>query len=162
MDIPTFIPPAISAAEIQRDADRAAVVRARLFADRDRTVTTTIDQCVAAFASGGAEHTPSGKETIWVCGNDWTDGTLYRLHGNLIAHRYPAKLGTGTRVQFYWCGWYTALTARRLNQLLRAFGWDGPAVSFSDHKKAGITSFVLSIRANGAKSLDRVIEERTR
>lgn len=59
------------------------------------------------------------------CHNAWTDGKLYRLHGNLIAENKDGIF------YFNWRGYYTRTTANHLNHIHKALKCESPRFSYA-------------------------------
>jgi hypothetical protein len=83
----------------------------------------TVKDVASAFAQGKPAR----------CGNAYTDGGSYWLHGNRIARKYNGfNLESQPRVEFNWCGWYTPTTANHMDECLNALG-----VLFTEHGNVG-------------------------
>lgn len=74
----------------------------------------------AAFVKG--EHRGSIHNACLSL-EDGTAATGYRLHGHLIAKRTRLDADR-VNFEFDWCGWHTSTTARHLNAILDAVGFN--------------------------------------
>ena len=93
---------------------------------------TTVEQTAKAFIHGIKGH----------CHNATTDGTEYRLHGNLICTKYgePGKYV----LAFDWCGYYTTTTTNHMNNILRA-ARANVRVSYTQARRNNITRFEVAV-----------------
>lgn len=65
------------------------------------------------------------------CHNSKTDGTMYCLHGHMIAKK------TEQGFILNWCGWYTRTTANHMNKILKAAG-KNVRVSYAEARDYGV------------------------